>query len=410
MSFLSGLHGVVAIVLLCSLLFVEEAGVPLPFAPGELTLLAAGLLIAAGGLDAWVFVPLALAVCLAGAMVGYSWARIVGEHGLIGLAVRFHQAKGLERVSARVRSAGPVGIGISRLIPGLRIYTTLVAGSLGVRRLTFLEGLIPSTAIWVGVFVSVGVVAGIPVEHFLTKLARLTVQGVILLVIGVGGYLAIRRAPAKERGPLVNVPGWVKTVLAVLIDLGVVASILTGLLAIARRVTGTGVSASWADGVVVLAALATLYLVVTRRSTGATVGEALLHTVYLPRRHVSAALATVAQVQSIDPRLQSAADLLQTLAATPRLAVVRALLAGARTTAAVASDASLGVDETTYHLAALIGSGIVRGEQSAVDGDHFQVRDEFRSWLALLPGLGLGGAAEGPGASGARSSDPAGAA
>src|SRR5437016_1923577 len=37
-SFLPGLHG--AVVLFCGLLFAEDAGVPLPFAPGELVLLA----------------------------------------------------------------------------------------------------------------------------------------------------------------------------------------------------------------------------------------------------------------------------------------------------------------------------------------------------------------------------------
>jgi hypothetical protein len=44
MGFIQGLHGTMALVLLCSLLFAEEAGVPLP-TPGELTLIAAGLLI-----------------------------------------------------------------------------------------------------------------------------------------------------------------------------------------------------------------------------------------------------------------------------------------------------------------------------------------------------------------------------
>ena len=62
MSYLQGLHGVVAIVLLCSLLFAEEAGVPLPFAPGEVVLMAGGLLIAAGGLDPVVFVPVDVTV------------------------------------------------------------------------------------------------------------------------------------------------------------------------------------------------------------------------------------------------------------------------------------------------------------------------------------------------------------
>ena len=79
MSFLQGLHGVVAVVLLCGLLFAEESGVPLPFAPGEIVLLAAGLLIAAGGLDPYVFIPLAMLACIAGSVVGYSWARLVGR-------------------------------------------------------------------------------------------------------------------------------------------------------------------------------------------------------------------------------------------------------------------------------------------------------------------------------------------
>jgi membrane-associated protein len=386
MNFLSGLHGVVAIVLLCSLLFVEEAGVPLPFAPGELTLLAGGLLIAAGGLDPWVFVPLAFAVCVAGAMVGYSWARVVGEHGLTGLAVRFHQATALDRVSRRVRSAGPLGIGTSRLIPGLRIYTTLVAGAFAVRRRIFLEGLIPSTAIWVGVYVTVGMVAGIPVEHLLTKLARLAVQGAILLVIGVGGYLALRRAPVRDREPLVNVPSWIKTILAALIDLGVLASILTGLLALVRRVTGTGVTASWADGVVLVAALAALYLFVTRRSTGATLGEALLHTVYL-RRHIPTEIAgTVAPTVPTEAGLQPAADRLHALGTVTRLAVVQALLAGAGTTAEVARAVSISPAETTYHLAALGRAGLVSAESGSGAGERFRIEEQFRHWIAEILG------------------------
>lgn len=371
MGFLSGLHGVVAIVLLCSLLFMEEAGVPLPFAPGELTLLAGGLLIAAGGLDPFVFVPLAFAVCVGGAMVGFSWARIVGEHGLTGLAVRFHQAKALERVSRRVQAAGPVGIGTSRLIPGLRIYTTLVAGAFGVRRRTFLEGLVPSTAIWVVAFVALGVVAGIPVEHFLTKLAKLAVQGAILLVIGVGGYLAIRKAPARDREPLVNVPDWLKTALAALVDLGVVASILTGLLTIARRVTGVGLVATWADGVVVLAALAALYLFVTRRSTGATVGEALLHTVYLPRRTRLTAPSEGSGAQ--DQQLETAAELLHALGTVPRMAVARCLLAGPAGTSEVARATRMSADESLYHLSALVRVGLLE-TAGAEDDTRFQIR------------------------------------
>jgi len=380
MNFLSGLHGVVAIVLLCSLLFLEEAGVPLPFAPGELTLLAGGLLIAAGGLNAWIFYPMAYVVCVAGAVVGYSWARVVGERGMTGLAERFHQAKALKRVSRRMSAAGPVGVGTSRLIPGLRIYTTLVAGAFGVKRRTFLEGLIPSTAVWVGVYVTLGIVAGIPVEHFLTKLARLAVQGAILLVIGLGGYLAIRRAPDRSQAPLVNMPGWVKTTLAALIDLGVVATVLTGLLALVRRVTGTGVTASWADAVVLLAALAALYLFVTRRSTGATLGEALLHATYLPRRAGASLEPELVPAQIVDPGLQSTAELLHAVATVPRLAVLRILLTAPSTSAEVAKTLGMAPAESTYHLAALGQAGLVGPDLPG--GQRFCVLDHSRDWIA----------------------------
>jgi membrane protein DedA with SNARE-associated domain len=74
--------------------------------PGELTLIAAGLLIATGGLDPWLFLPLAVAFCLAGSATGYGWARLVGEHGLRSLAERLHQTPRLERVSSRLQRAG----------------------------------------------------------------------------------------------------------------------------------------------------------------------------------------------------------------------------------------------------------------------------------------------------------------
>ena len=46
---------------ICLLLYLEEAGVPLPITPGEAVLLGAGLLIASGAQPAWVVIPLAYA-------------------------------------------------------------------------------------------------------------------------------------------------------------------------------------------------------------------------------------------------------------------------------------------------------------------------------------------------------------
>jgi membrane-associated protein len=335
-NFLQGLHGVVAVVLLCGLLFAEESGVPLPFAPGEIVLLAAGLLIAAGGLDPYVFIPLAMASCVAGSVVGYSWARLVGERGLTSLAQRLHQQRNLERVSRRVQSAGWVGVALSRLIPGLRIYTTLVAGAVRVPRRTFIVAMVPSTVVWVGAFVALGTVVGIPVEHFFTRVEQLAVQGVILVGMGLGIFLAIRRTPPSTGAGLIRVPRLARALIAAAIDIGVIASIVTGLLALGRRLFGVGIGAGWLDAVIPMVVVAIIYIVAARRSAGATVGEALLQTSYvsgrqLPRRPQEAWNAARALLAGSPDELQPTADLLRALADPDRLRLVRHLLDNPRT-------------------------------------------------------------------------------
>jgi membrane-associated protein len=363
---------VVAVVLLCGLLFAEESGVPLPFAPGEIVLLAAGLLIAAGGLDPYVLIPLAMLACVVGSIVGYSWARLVGERGLISLAQRLHQQRNLERVSKRVRSAGWTGVALSRLIPGLRIYTTLVAGAVRVPRRTFIAAMVPSTVVWVGVFVALGTVVGIPVEHFFNRVEQLAVQGVILILMGLGVFLAIRRTPPSTGAGLVRVPRGVRASIAAAIDIGVTASIVTGLLALGRRLFGIGIGAGWLDVVIPMVIVGILYIVAARRSAGATVGEALLQTSYvsgrqLPRRPQAAWQAARALLASSPDELQPTADLLRSLADPGRLRLVRHLLDQPRTVEELAELTGTETFEVLYQLDRLLRSGVlmVKAEGSA---------------------------------------------
>ncbi|MGH7723361.1 MAG: VTT domain-containing protein [Candidatus Dormibacteria bacterium] len=364
MSFLQGLHGVVAVVLLCGLLFAEESGVPLPFAPGEIVLLAAGLLIAAGGLDPYVFIPLAMAACILGSFVGYGWARLVGERGLVSLAQRLHQQRNLERVSGRVRSAGWQGVALSRLIPGLRIYTTLVAGAVRVPARTFIVAMVPSTVVWVGAFVALGTVVGIPVEHFFNQVERLAVQGVILVVMGLGVFFAIRRTPPSTGAGLVRVPRPVRAGIAAAIDLGVVFSIVTGLLALGRRLFGIGIGAGWLDAVIAMVVGAVIYIVGARRSTGATVGEALLQTSYisgrqLPRRPQEAWHAARALLSGSPDELRPTADLLRSLADPDRLRLVRHLLDQPRTVEELAALTRTESFEVRHQLDRLLNAGVL---------------------------------------------------
>ena len=52
MGWVQGLEGVTLVFVICGLLFVEEVGVPLPFAPGDLVLAIGGIAIAGGRVSA----------------------------------------------------------------------------------------------------------------------------------------------------------------------------------------------------------------------------------------------------------------------------------------------------------------------------------------------------------------------
>ncbi|GAC1331796.1 MAG: hypothetical protein NVSMB17_10140 [Candidatus Dormibacteria bacterium] len=373
MSFLQGLHGTIGVLLLCGLLFVEEAGVPLPFAPGELTLLAGGLLIASGGLNPLIFVPLAILACIGGSMVGYSWARLVGEHGLRTVADKLHQAKNLERVSKRVRSGGARGIAISRSIIGLRIYTTLVAGAAGVPTRTFLLGMVPASAAWVVVFVILGAVVGIPVEHFLNSFQKLLLQGVILLAIGAGGYLAVRRAPKGQPGTLMRVPHAIRVGVAVAIDASIVASVVAGFLSVARTVVHVNLTANWADALIVVVMIAVFYLVATWRGTGATVGEALLGADYIRRLRARTPGLRRTRFEpdtDSDQELMPAVLTFRALADTHRLSIARTLIGGDRTLPQIARTAGVDPPSALYHLAELERAGVVVADDAAEENRY----------------------------------------
>lgn len=390
MSFLQGLHGAVALALLCSLLFAEEAGVPLPFAPGELVVLTGGLLIATGALDAWLFVLLAIVACITGSLVGYSWARLAGERGLTALARRLHQERAVGRVGDRVRAAGWLGIFVSRLIPGLRIYTTLVAGAVRVRRRDYLVGMSLSTVVWVVAFTALGAAIGIPVEHFLNRVEGVAVEAVVVVVIGVGTYVAVRRTPPVSGAGLVRMPRGVRAAVAAVIDLAVVGSIVTGLLAIGRRVFGLYLGAGWLDAVIALAVVVTLYVVAARRSAGATVGEALLQTSYVSGRGLlhrpsEAWRAARALLSGSDDELSRAAEMLRALGDPGRLRVVRHIVDGPRTVEQLAHALDTEELEVRHRLERLVSARVVlaEGEEPVLT---YRVRPELVAGLLDLVG------------------------
>ncbi len=395
MSFIQGLHGVVAIVLLCTLLFAEEAGVPLP-TPGELTLIVAGLLIATGGLDPWVFVPLAIASCVTGALAGYSWARIVGEHGLTAAAERFHQTKRLSRVTARLKVAGARDIGLCRLIPGLRVYTSLVAGAVGVDRQRFLLGAVPSAVLWVIVYIVVGVVAGAPAARFLGELQGLILQGGILIVAGVGGYLAIRHVPEGSRAGLMRLPANLRSILALGVDMALIGAVVAGVLGVVRPLTRIGAFAGWIDIVVVVAVIAVCYSIATHRGMRATAGETLLGTHYLTQSEQDSSRVGLLRIlksvleqgsHGSPSEVARLASAFRALGDPKRLQVARLLLAGDRSLGQISQELHLPSLEAAHALRVLQAASLVVVHGADEDQRYAVASDHVRMGLAQFLNL-----------------------
>ncbi len=288
MHVLDAFHGWSAIVVLCSLVFVEEAGVPLPMAPGDLLLVGAGVLISTGGLDPIVFLPLCFLVSLCGAMVGYTWARAVGARALMALAGRLRAERHLEGAATRLRSGGAAAILVARLVPGMRINATLVSGALEVPRRTFLLGLVPSIIAWEAVFTGIGAAVGAPVEHYLGRFEHLLLRGVVFVAIGLAGYLAIRvpvAASAAAETPPPRRFHALRLALAVVVDLAAIALIVSGVDTMLDAALGPRSVNESLLLIIQVAISVALYVVLSRALSRNTLGETLFRVTYRARRH-----------------------------------------------------------------------------------------------------------------------------
>jgi membrane-associated protein len=275
-----------ALAIVCGLLFLEEAGVPLPVAPGEAALIGAGLLVASGAVSVWLMAPLAYAAVIGGVLTGYTWARRIGPKRVHAMAVRLHAGGPYDRAAARLRAATPVQIAASRLLPGLRVYTSLVAGAVGLNLGRFMTGVLPASALWVVAFLGLGLFVGAPVERLLGRFETYALRALVVAVVVVVWVVAARRMPVAKRAAAAERrhSKWrLGGALGLdLLAISIVAAALSLFTYIARG------DADEVDFVVtIFALLGVLYLLIARETVGHTLGEALLDVTYHPprRRH-----------------------------------------------------------------------------------------------------------------------------
>ena len=193
-------HGTAAIVIIALLLFAEEVGLPLFFISGDFGLLGAGVMGAAGTVDARILLPAAAVAVLGGALLAFAWSGALGADRLHGLARRLPVPRHLLGAERRLRAAGALGVLGLRFVPGMRVYSTMVVGALRMDPRTFLRGLVPSVALWVGGFTLLGCVAGGPVDAVMGAVEHCTLEAGMVAAATVAVVVTVRKLRLRRSG------------------------------------------------------------------------------------------------------------------------------------------------------------------------------------------------------------------
>src|SRR6202521_5947587 len=201
------LQGPTLIVVICVLMFIEEIGVPLPFAPGDLVLAIGGIAIAGGRVNPFMLVGAVSISITVGALIGGEAARLLGWQRLMKVAEPLHARGPLERAAGLLRRGGWRAVFTARLIPGLRVYTTQVAGVSRMPVRTFLLGLLPANAVYIAGFVGLGAAFGRPILA-LIPLAEHQLLIALLVLVALVVVFFLTRAPLRRTLASLQAAGW----------------------------------------------------------------------------------------------------------------------------------------------------------------------------------------------------------
>ncbi len=189
-------------------ILAEEAGIPLPV-PGDVFIATMGFLAAGGPAQGlWVaFAYTALAVTGAtviGASILYLLSRHLGRRLLAwaGRWLGYDEARAA-RMEAWLGRNGFLAVVVGRLIPGLRIVMTLVAGALRLPQATFSVGTLVAGLVWSSIYFWLGWGIGAASGPLLKHVA-VPAWLVVALAVGAGAgvvlALRLRRARRRVRG------------------------------------------------------------------------------------------------------------------------------------------------------------------------------------------------------------------
>ena len=185
---------------IAGLLFVKEAGIPIPV-PGDLVVITAGVAAAGGSVNPMLGLVVIVVAGIAGGILQFGLVRGPGRRLLLRVLGRVGvpQAR-IDALADRLGRRGATGVAVARMTPGVRVVAIAAAAiaALGFGR--FAAGLAVGNAIFVGGHFALGFVVGKPAIALVSSAvgAVLVVVG-LAIVGGVGWWLIVRRR-ARDPG------------------------------------------------------------------------------------------------------------------------------------------------------------------------------------------------------------------
>jgi membrane protein DedA with SNARE-associated domain len=191
------------------LILVEDFGVP---TPGESILIAASVYAGAGRLNIVAVGVIAVLAAVAGDNIGY----VIGRTGGHPLVLRFGKyvlltKERLDKAERFFRRYGGQIVVVARFIEGLRQLNGIIAGIAEMPWPRFLVFNTLGAVLWVGVWSTVGYLAGNHITSIYATVTRYSVYLLIALVVLAAAWITRallrrrRRAAARDQGSLPDV-------------------------------------------------------------------------------------------------------------------------------------------------------------------------------------------------------------
>jgi membrane protein DedA with SNARE-associated domain len=180
-------HGYLAV---AGFIFLEDFGIPVP---GETILIAAAIYAGSGRLNIVLVALIGFVAAVVGDNVGYLIGRFGGrplvEH--YGRYI-FLTPERIDKATGFFERQGPKIIVVARFIEGLRQANGIVAGLSEMHWLRFVLFNSLGAALWVGLWTSVGYLAGSHVAAIYSYVTRYFLIAVIVAAVAIAAYVALR--------------------------------------------------------------------------------------------------------------------------------------------------------------------------------------------------------------------------